>query len=190
MCHSTVDDATLRHRPPPRWLAQSRPRCRSDRGVGPDLTAFVNMLLIPEAEVKRALEAWGPGKYDAELNRTARPSDRTARPRRPSIPQPSAWPACTSTPRPVLGNGSYWNAYVANPEITARAHSSIPASTMPTSTRSRRERGRATSRTRKTCHGEAASAPFLSALAAARDRRRAPRRRRRQTRRSGVHRQG
>ena len=33
----------------------------------PDLTAFVDMLQIPEAEVKRALEAWGPGKFDAEL---------------------------------------------------------------------------------------------------------------------------
>jgi hypothetical protein len=36
--------------------------------LAPDLKAFVDMLQVSEAEVKKAITAWGPGKFDAELN--------------------------------------------------------------------------------------------------------------------------
>jgi hypothetical protein len=94
LCHSTVDDA---YAPGIGHRLDGWPN--RDVNVGaiiaaaPDLSALVDMLQIPEAEVKRAVEAWGPGKFDAELNLDGKASDPTARLRRLSIRRRSASPA-------------------------------------------------------------------------------------------------
>ncbi|WP_233450560.1 hypothetical protein [Rhizobium mongolense] len=80
VCHSTVDDAYA-----PGIGARLDGWPNRDLNIGaivalaPDLSAFTEMLQISEAEVKKAIEAWGPGKFDAELNSTERPSGRTER---------------------------------------------------------------------------------------------------------------
>lgn len=47
----------------------------------PDLSAFVEMLEVDEATVKKVLTSWGPGKFDAELNldgKAFRPDGKSA----------------------------------------------------------------------------------------------------------------
>ena len=36
--------------------------------TAPDLSAFVKMLEVDEAAVRKVLTSWGPGKFDAERN--------------------------------------------------------------------------------------------------------------------------
>jgi len=119
MCHSTVDDA---YAPGIGHRLDGWPN--RDLNVGaivaaaPDLSAFVDMLQIPEAEVKRALEAWGPGKFDAELNldgKAFRPDGKTA-----ATLNPAAFGLAgvnNHTWTGSWGTVTYWNAYVANLEM-------------------------------------------------------------------------
>jgi hypothetical protein len=119
LCHSTVDDA---YAPGIGHRLDGWPN--RDLNVGaivasaPDLTAFVEMLQIPEAEVKRALEAWGPGKFDAELNldgKAFRPDGKTS-----ATLNPAAFGLAgvnNHTWTGSWGTVTYWNAYVANLEM-------------------------------------------------------------------------
>ena len=94
LCHSTVDDA---YAPGIGHRLDGWPNRDLDVGAivasAPDLTAFVDLLQIPEAEVKRAVQAGGPASSTPSSISTARPSGRTARRRRPSFRRPSASPA-------------------------------------------------------------------------------------------------
>jgi hypothetical protein len=119
LCHSTVDDA---YAPGIGHRLDGWPN--RDLNVGaiiaaaPDLSALVDMLQIPEAEVKRAVEAWGPGKFDAELNldgKAFRPDGKTA-----ATLNPSAFGLAgvnNHTWTGAWGTVSYWNAYVGNLEM-------------------------------------------------------------------------
>jgi hypothetical protein len=119
LCHSTVDDAFspgIGHRLDG-WANR-------DLNVGaiiaaaPDLSALTEMLQISEAEVKKAVEAWGPGKFDAELNldgKAFRPDGKTA-----ATLNPSAFGLAgvnNHTWTGSWGNVTYWNAYVSNLEM-------------------------------------------------------------------------
>jgi hypothetical protein len=119
ICHSTVDDA---YAPGIGHRLDGWPN--RDLNIGaiiasaPDLAAFVEMLQIPEAEVKRALEAWGPGKFDAELNldgKAFRPDGKTAATLNP--PAFGLAGVNNHTWTGSWGTVTYWNAYVANLEI-------------------------------------------------------------------------
>jgi hypothetical protein len=119
LCHSTVDDA---YAPGIGHRLDGWPN--RDLNVGaiiaaaPDLSALVDMLQIREAEVKRAVEAWGPGKFDAELNldgKAFRPDGKTA-----ATLNPSAFGLAgvnNHTWTGAWGTVSYWNAYVGNLEM-------------------------------------------------------------------------
>lgn len=119
ICHSTVDDAYapgIGHRLdgwPNRDL-----NIGAIVGLAPDLTAFVEMLQIPEAEVKEAVNAWGPGKFDAELNldgKAFRPDGKTAA---TLIPPAFGLAGVNNhTWTGAWGTVSYWNAYVGNLEM-------------------------------------------------------------------------
>ena len=119
MCHSSVDDA---YAPGIGHRLDGWPN--RDLNVGaivasaPDLSAFVDMLQIPEAEVKRALQAWGPGKFDAELNldgKAFRPDGKTAATLNP--PAFGLAGVNNHTWTGSWGTVTYWNAYVANLEM-------------------------------------------------------------------------
>src|SRR5678816_793250 len=69
LCHSTVDNSFA---PGIGRRLDGWPNRDLDVGAivatAPDLSAFVNMLEVDEATVRKVLTSWGPGKFDAELN--------------------------------------------------------------------------------------------------------------------------
>lgn len=119
LCHSTVDDAFM---PGIGRRLDGWPNRDLDIGaivaLAPDLTAFTDMLQISEAEVKRAVTAWGPGKFDAELNldgKAFRPDGKTA-----ATLNPAAFGLAgvnNHTWTGAWGTVTYWNAYVGNLEM-------------------------------------------------------------------------
>ncbi|MER8370526.1 hypothetical protein [Mesorhizobium sp. M1378] len=119
VCHSTVDDA---YAPGIGHRLDGWPNRDLNIGavvaLAPDLTAFTEMLQISEAEVKKAVEAWGPGKFDAELNldgKAFRPDDKTAATLNP--PAFGLAGVNNHTWTGAWGTVSYWNAYVGNLEM-------------------------------------------------------------------------
>jgi hypothetical protein len=119
LCHSTVDDS---YSPGIGRRLDGWPN--RDLNVGaivaaaPDLSALTDMLQISEAEVKKAVEAWGPGKFDAELNldgKAFRPDGKTA-----ATLNPAAFGLAgvnNHTWTGAWGTVTYWNAYVGNLEM-------------------------------------------------------------------------
>ena len=119
LCHSTVDDA---YAPGIGHRLDGWPNRDLNIGaivsLAPDLTAFTDMLQVSEEEVKKALAAWGPGKFDAELNldgKAFRPDGKTA-----ATLNPAAFGLAgvnNHTWTGAWGTVSYWNAYVGNLEM-------------------------------------------------------------------------
>lgn len=119
VCHSTVDDAYA-----PGIGARLDGWPNRDLNIGaivalaPDLSAFTEMLQISETEVKKAIEAWGPGKFDAELNldgKAFRPDGKTSATLNP--PAFGLAGVNNHTWTGAWGTVSYWNAYVGNLEM-------------------------------------------------------------------------
>ena len=79
------------------------------------------MLQVSEADVKKAITAWGPGKFDAELNldgKAFRPDGKTA-----ATLNPAAFGLAgvnNHTWTGAWGTVSYWNAFVANLEMQGK----------------------------------------------------------------------
>src|SRR4029079_15318837 len=85
--------------------------------LAPDLTPFAQILQVDEAEVRRVLNAWGPGKFDAELvldGKGFRPDGQTA-----ATLIPAAYGLAGVNLHTWTGWGTvtYWNAFVANLEM-------------------------------------------------------------------------
>ena len=119
LCHSTVDDALapgLGHRLDG-WANR-------DLNVGaivasaPDLTAFEELLRLPDEAIREVLNSWGPGKFDAELildGKAFRPDGKTA-----ATLIPSAFGLAgvnNHTWTGSWGTVTYWNAFVGNLEM-------------------------------------------------------------------------
>lgn len=117
-CHSTVDDSFAKGigRRLDGWPNR-------DLNVGaivamsPNLQPFQDLLGADEATVKKVLMAWGPGKYDAELDldgKGFRPDGKTA-----ATLIPAAFGLAGVNLHTYNGWGSvtYWNAYVANTQM-------------------------------------------------------------------------
>jgi hypothetical protein len=118
LCHSTVDDSYLKGigRRLDGW-----PNRDLDVGqiiaLAPNLKPFSSLLEVDEAKVKTVLQAWGPGKYDAELDKDGkgfRPDGKTA-----ATLIPAAFGLAGQNLHTYAGWGSvpYWNAYVANTQM-------------------------------------------------------------------------
>jgi cytochrome c2 len=119
LCHSTVDDKFM---PGIGRRLDGWPNRDLDIGaivaLAPNLEPFVDMLQISEAEVKKAITAWGPGKFDAELNlggKAFRPDGKTAATLNP--PAFGLAGVNNHTWTGAWGTVSYWNAYVGNLEM-------------------------------------------------------------------------
>jgi Di-haem oxidoreductase, putative peroxidase len=116
LCHSTVDDKLQ-----PGIGRRLDGWANRDLNVGgivaaaPDLSAFAKLLQVDEATVRKVLNSWGPGKYDAELSvdgKALRPDGKAA-----ATLIPSAFGLLgvnNHTWTGAWGNVTYWNAYVAN----------------------------------------------------------------------------
>jgi hypothetical protein len=118
LCHSTVDDSFMKGigRRLDGW-----PNRDLDVGkivaLAPNLKPFTSLLEVDEAKVKTVLESWGPGKYDAELDKDGkgfRPDGKTA-----ATLIPAAFGLAGQNLHTYGGWGSvpYWNAYVANTQM-------------------------------------------------------------------------
>jgi len=117
-CHSTVDNAVapgIGHRLDG-WGNR-------DLNVGaivalaPNLKPIADLLSVDNTTVTKALMAWGPGKFDAELNvdgKAFRPDGKSA-----ATIIPNAFGLAGMNLHTWTGWGSvpYWNAYVANLEM-------------------------------------------------------------------------
>ena len=114
LCHSTVDDSFARGigRRLDGWPNR-------DLNVGaivamaPTLKPFTDLLQQDEATVRTVLTSWGPGKYDAELDKDGKafqPDGRSA-----ATVLPPAFGLAGQNLHTYTGWGSvpYWNVYVA-----------------------------------------------------------------------------
>jgi hypothetical protein len=122
ICHSTVDD---------RLSAGIGRRLdgwpNRDLNIGaivasaPNLKAYADSLGVPEEQLKKILLAWGPGKYDAEVNHDGkgfRPDGKTA-----AVVLPAAFGLAgvnSHTYTGAWGAVTYWNAYVANTQMAGQ----------------------------------------------------------------------
>ena len=115
LCHSTVDNSLTSGigRRLDGWANR-------DLDIGaivataPDLSAFANLLGIPEDSVRAVLQSWGPGKFDAELildGKAYRPDGKSA-----ATLLPPAFGLAGVNLHTWTGWGSvtHWNAFVAN----------------------------------------------------------------------------
>ncbi len=121
ICHSTVDDSFSRGigKRLDGWPNR-------DLNVGkiitlaPNLKPLTDRLGIGEQELKEALLAWGPGKYDAELlhdGKAFRPDGKSA-----ATLLPPAFGMAGVNNHTYTGWGSvtHWNAYVANTQMRGK----------------------------------------------------------------------
>jgi hypothetical protein len=118
LCHSTVDDSYFKGigRRLDGW-----PNRDLDVGkivaLAPNLQPFTSLLEVDETTVKTVLGAWGPGRYDAELDKDGkgfRPDGKTG-----ATLIPAAFGLAGQNLHTYAGWGSvpYWNAYVANTQM-------------------------------------------------------------------------
>ena len=119
LCHSTVDNAFM---PGIGRRLDGWPNRDLDIGAivaaAPDLSAFVKMLEVDEATVKKVLTSWGPGKFDAVLNldgKAFRPDGKPAATLNP--PAFGLAGVNNHTWTGAWGTVTYWNAYVGNLEM-------------------------------------------------------------------------
>jgi hypothetical protein len=118
LCHTAVDDSLapgIGHRLDG-WANR-------DLDVGaiinlaPDLRAVADLLGVAEEEVRRAVTAWGPGKFDAELfldGQAFRPDGKTAA---TLIPPAFGLAGVNLHTWTGWGSVTHWNAFVANLEM-------------------------------------------------------------------------
>jgi hypothetical protein len=118
LCHSTVDDSLL-----PGIGLRRDGWANRDLNVGaivalaPDLSAFADLLQVSQDDVRTVLNAWGPGKFDAELaldGKGFRPDGKTA-----ATLNPPAFGMAGVNLHTWTGWGSvtHWNAFVSNLEM-------------------------------------------------------------------------
>ena len=121
-CHSTVNDTSGIGKRLDGWPNR-------DLNVGaiismaPNLSPFTKLLGVDEATVKKVLSSWGPGKFDAELNldgKAFRPDGKSGATLIPEAFGHAGHNLHTWTGG--WGNVTYWNAYVANLEMSGRGN--------------------------------------------------------------------
>jgi hypothetical protein len=119
LCHSSVDDSAL---PGVGHRLDGWPN--RDLNIGaivataPDLSPFTQLLQVDDATVRRVLNSWGPGKFDAQLildGKAFRPDGRSAATLIPPAFGLAGVNASTWTGN--WGTITYWNAFVANLEM-------------------------------------------------------------------------
>jgi hypothetical protein len=119
LCHSTVDDSLS-----PGIGRRLDGWPNRDLNVGaivasaPNLTAYADKLGVELELLKKILNSWGPGKYDAELNQDGkgfRPDGKSG-----ATLLPAAFGLAGVNMHTYTGGWgtvTYWNAYVANTQM-------------------------------------------------------------------------
>ena len=121
ICHSTVDDAFA-----PGIGRRLDGWPNRDLNVGkiislaPELKPLTDRLGVSEGDLKKALESWGPGKYDAEVlhdGKAMRPDGKSSATLLPAAFGQSGINAHTYT---GWGSVTHWNAYVATTQMRGK----------------------------------------------------------------------
>lgn len=118
LCHSTVDDALA-----PGVGRRLDGWANRDLDVGrvialaPDLSIFSTLLGVDEDTVRRVLESWGPGKFDASLLLDGKASRPDGRPAAVLIPPAFGLAGINLHTWTGWGSVPHWNALVANLEM-------------------------------------------------------------------------
>ena len=121
-CHSTVDNAFL-----PGIGHRLDGWANRDLNVGaivsmaPNLKPITDALGVDVATVKKVLASWGPGKFDAELNLDGKGFRTDGKTAATLIPEAFGHAGENlHTWTGGWGDVTYWNAYVANLELSGR----------------------------------------------------------------------
>jgi len=118
LCHSTVNDSFA---PGIGQRLDGWPN--RDLNVGaiialaPDLMVVTGLLGVDDATVRKVLNSWGPGKFDAELfmdGKAFRPDGKSAA---TLIPPAFGLAGINLSTWTGFGSVTYWNAFVANLEM-------------------------------------------------------------------------
>ncbi len=114
LCHSSVDNSLapgIGHR-----LDGWAPR---DLNVGaivalaPNLQPIADLLKVDVPTVKKVLESWGPGRYDAELDKDGKAFRPDGKQAGTLLPPAFGLAGVNLHTRTGYGSVTYWNAYVA-----------------------------------------------------------------------------
>ena len=118
LCHSTVDDSLA-----PGIGVRLDGWANRDLNVGaiialaPDLSVVTSLLGVDDATVRTVLNAWGPGKFDAQLfldGKALRPDGTSGA---SLIPPAFGLAGVNLSTGTGFGSATYWNAFVANLEM-------------------------------------------------------------------------
>jgi hypothetical protein len=118
LCHSTVDDSFSAGigRRLDGWANR-------DLDVGkivslaPNLDPFAKLLGVDVATVKKVLLSWGPGKYDAELDKDGKAFRPDGKPAATLLPPAFGLAGVNLHTYTGFGSVPYWNSYVANTQM-------------------------------------------------------------------------
>jgi hypothetical protein len=121
-CHSTVDDAFA-----PGIGRRLDGWANRDLNVGaivslaPNLKPFTDLLGVDVETVKKVLASWGPGRYDAELDKDGKAFRPDGQQAGTLIPPAFGLAGVNLSTWTGFGSVTYWNAYVAGTEMHGAA---------------------------------------------------------------------
>jgi hypothetical protein len=117
-CHSTVDDSFV-----PGIGKRLDGWANRDLNVGvivslaPNLKPFTDLLGVDAATVKKVLTSWGPGRFDAELDKDGKALRPDGKQAGTLIPPALGLAGVNLHTWTGFGSVTYWNAYVAATEM-------------------------------------------------------------------------
>ena len=118
LCHSTVDDSFA-----PGIGRRLDGWPNRDLNIGaivalaPTLKPFADLLGVDEATVRKVLQSWGPGKYDAELSQDGKAAGPNGQSGATLLPAAFGLAGVNLHTYTGWGSVPYWNAYVANTQM-------------------------------------------------------------------------
>ena len=113
LCHSTVDDSLV-----PGIGHRLDGWANRDLNIGvivslaPNLKPFSDLLRVDTATVKKVLTSWGPGRYDAELDKDGKAFRPDGKQAGTLIPPAFGLAGVNLATWTGFGSFTYWNAYV------------------------------------------------------------------------------
>ncbi len=124
VCHSTVDNAFapgIGHRLDG-WGNRDL-NVGAIVGLSPNLQAIADLLRVDVPTVRKVLMSWGPGKFDAELDKDGKAFRPDGKPAATIIPNAFGLAGVNlHTWTGAWGTVTYWNAYVANTEMNGKGN--------------------------------------------------------------------
>ena len=142
-CHSTVDNSFA-----PGIGKRLDGWANRDLNVGaivslaPNLKPFTDLLGVDVETVKKVLASWGPGRYDAELDKDGKAFRPDGKQAGTLIPPAFGLAGVTSPPGPASDRSPTGMPTSRGPRCTARGRSSMPGSTTRINIPSRRRAAR------------------------------------------------